>query len=153
MLYTSRRTVPGAAAFLRGLRKSYPLSLAALARFPLLSPAVTSSPGRGKSALKGTPLRYAGNFTVTAKSRPLGEGGCEHSEQTEGVSPTGCIQIDISICCVSRLLIYQLGEIRTFFALLIYQFGLGSYSTEGRESGKRREQRGAAEHKKLQAER
>ena len=59
--------MPGAAAFLRDLRKSYPLSLAALARFPLLSPAVTSSPGRWKSALKGTPLRYAGNFTVTAK--------------------------------------------------------------------------------------
>lgn len=30
MLYTSRCTVPGAAAFLRGLRKSYPLSLATL---------------------------------------------------------------------------------------------------------------------------
>ena len=70
------------------------------------------------------------------KSRPLGEGGCEHSEQTEGVSPTGCIQTDILICCVSRLLIYQLGEIRTFFALLIYQFGLGNYSTEGEGVGK-----------------
>ena len=73
---------------------------------------------------------------------------------TEGVqSPTGCIQTDILICCVSRPLIYQLGEIRTFFALLICQFRLGSYSTEGGESGKRREQRVAAEHKKLQAER
>ena len=28
----------------------------------------TSSPGRGKSALKGTPLRYAGKFTVTAEA-------------------------------------------------------------------------------------
>ena len=35
----------------------------------------TSSPGRGKSFLKGTPLDYARNFTATAKSRPLGEGG------------------------------------------------------------------------------
>ena len=26
------------------------------------------------SSPKGTPLRYTGNFTVTAKSRPLGEG-------------------------------------------------------------------------------
>ena len=26
------------------------------------------------------------NFPATAKSRPLGEGGCERSEQTEGVS-------------------------------------------------------------------
>ena len=136
MLYISRCTAPGAAAFLRDLRKIYPLSLATLASSP-----------------KGTPLRYAGNFAATAKSRPLGEGGCEHSEQTEGVSPTGCIQTDILICCVSRPLIYQLGEIRTFFALLIYQFGLGNYSTEGGGSGKRREQRGAAEHKKLQAER
>ena len=25
------------------------------------------------------------NFAATAKSRPLGEGGCERSEQTEGV--------------------------------------------------------------------
>ena len=60
--------MPGAAAFLRDLRKSYPLSLATLASSP-----------------KGTPLRYAGNFPATAKSRPLGEGGCERSEQTEGV--------------------------------------------------------------------
>ena len=60
--------MPGAVAFLRDLRKSYPLSLATLASSP-----------------KGTPLRYAGNFAATAKSRPLGEGGCERSEQTEGV--------------------------------------------------------------------
>ena len=26
------------------------------------------------------------NFAATTKSRPLGEGGCERSEQTEGVS-------------------------------------------------------------------
>ena len=91
---------------------------------------------------KGSPFGGAGTPSgVTERvSHPLGEGGYEHSEQTEGVSPTGCIQTDILICCVSRPLIYQLGEIRTFFALLIYQFRLGSYSTEGRESGKRREQ-------------
>ncbi len=79
--------MPGAAAFLRDLRKSYPLSLATLASSP-----------------KGTPLRYAGNFAATAKSRPLEEGGCERSEQTEGASPsappTGCIQTDISIYCI-----------------------------------------------------
>lgn len=83
-------------------------------------------------------------FPPPPKSRPLGEGGCERSEQTEGVlppeSPTGCIQIDISICCVLRQgLIYQPGGIRTFFALLIYQFRLGSYSTRGRGNGRRRE--------------
>ena len=54
----------------RGAAGSNPLSLAALASSP-----------------KGEPLRYTGNFTATAKSRPLGEGGCERSEQTEGVLP------------------------------------------------------------------
>ena len=46
-------------------------------------------------------MSCAANFPATAKSRPHGEGGCERSEQTEGVSPsappTGCIQTDISI--------------------------------------------------------
>ena len=45
---------------------------------PLSFAALSSSP-------KGTPLRYTTNFAATTKSRPLGEGGCEHSEQTEGV--------------------------------------------------------------------
>jgi hypothetical protein len=31
-------------------------------------------------------LGYAGNLSATAESRPLGEGGCERSEQTEGVT-------------------------------------------------------------------
>ena len=48
----------------------YPFRLAALASSP-----------------KGTPYGNAGNFIATAKSRPLGEGGCERSEQTEGVFP------------------------------------------------------------------
>ena len=38
------------------------------------------------SSPKGAPLRYAGDFAATTKSRPLGEGGCERSEQTEGVT-------------------------------------------------------------------
>ena len=46
---------------------------------------MTSSPGRGKSFLKGTPYGGTAKFLATAKSRPLGEGGCERSEQTEGV--------------------------------------------------------------------
>ena len=50
-------------------QQQYPLSLAALASSP-----------------KGTPLDNAENFVATTKSRPLGEGGCERSEQTEGVS-------------------------------------------------------------------
>ena len=37
------------------------------------------------SSPKGTPLRYAASFSATAKSRPLGEGGCDQREQTEGV--------------------------------------------------------------------
>ena len=48
-------------------------SQALRARFPLLSPAVTSSPGRGKSALKGTPLGNAGNFAATPEAVPLGK--------------------------------------------------------------------------------
>ena len=62
-----QRLLPAEAAALRG---SNPLSLAALASSP-----------------KGTPYGNAGNFIATAKSRPLGEGVCERSEQTEGVSP------------------------------------------------------------------
>ena len=55
MLYTSRCTVPGAAAFLRDLRKSYPLSLAAL-RWGNFLPAV-SVQGRsaGPEAGRGVP--------------------------------------------------------------------------------------------------
>lgn len=65
-------------------------------------------------------------------------------------SPTGCIQTDISICCILREeLIYQPGGIRTFFALLIYQFGPGSYSTEGRGNGRRRERRGTDRAQKI----
>ena len=41
---------------------------------------------RKASSPKGTPLGNAGNFAATTKSRPLGEGGCERSEQTEGVA-------------------------------------------------------------------
>ena len=46
----------------------YPFRLAALA----------SSPNRDAFCT-------AGKFAITAQSRPLGEGGCERSEQTEGV--------------------------------------------------------------------
>ena len=40
---------------------------------------------RRASSPKGTPFGAAGKFAITAQSRPLGEGGCERSEQTEGV--------------------------------------------------------------------
>ena len=33
----------------------------------------TSSPGRGKSALKGAPLNCVGNFAAAAKAVPLGK--------------------------------------------------------------------------------
>jgi len=49
----------------------YPFRLAALARFPLLSPTVTFSPGRGKSVLKGAPFGNAGKFAATAEAVPL----------------------------------------------------------------------------------
>ena len=50
--------------------RQYPLSLATLASSP-----------------KGTPLGCVENFTVIAKSRPLGEGGLTRSGKTEGASP------------------------------------------------------------------
>ena len=43
------------------------------------------------SSPKGTPLRYAGNFPATAKSRPLGEGGLTRSGKTEGVPARGSL--------------------------------------------------------------
>ena len=47
----------------------------------------TSSPGRGKSALKGTPLRYAGKFTVTAEAVPLGKVAATSGSRRKGVLP------------------------------------------------------------------
>ncbi len=38
----------------------------------------------GASSPKGTPLRYAGNFIATAKSRPLGEGGIAVGDDGKG---------------------------------------------------------------------
>ena len=46
----------------------------------------TSSPGRGKSALKGTPLRYAGKFTVTAEAVPLGKVAAPRGSRRKGCS-------------------------------------------------------------------
>ena len=39
---------------------------------------------RRASSPKGTPLRYAGNFIATAKSRPLGEGGIAAGDDGRG---------------------------------------------------------------------
>ena len=36
------------------------------------------------SSPKGTPLRYAGNFAATTKSRPLGEGGIAAGDDGRG---------------------------------------------------------------------
>ena len=44
-------------------------------RLPLLSPAVTSSPDRGKSFLKGRALGIKMKFAWTAKASPFGRGG------------------------------------------------------------------------------
>ena len=47
------------------------------ARFPFLSPAVTSSPGAGEvSPLGGAFGQYRKLYRIL-ESRPLGEGGCE----------------------------------------------------------------------------
>ena len=46
----------------------------------------TSSPGRGKSALKGPPLRYAGKFTVTAEAVPLGKVAATSGSRRKGCS-------------------------------------------------------------------
>ena len=40
------------------------------------------------SSPKGTPLRYAGNFTATTQSRPLGEGGIAAGDDGRGNFPT-----------------------------------------------------------------
>ena len=62
-------------------QRSHPLSL--------LTAFAASSP-------KGTPLRYAGNFTATAKSRPLGEGGIAAGDDGRGIrgahSKSSCLQ-------------------------------------------------------------
>ena len=63
-------------------RKTNPLSLAALASSP-----------------KGTPYGTAGNFIATTKSRPLGEGGCDQREQTEGVFTPFCKKLHFLQIC------------------------------------------------------
>ena len=61
------------------------------ARFPFLSPAVTSSPGRGKSFLKAGALGSPRKVHLFAKASPFGRGGCERSEL--GRSPQrGCFR-------------------------------------------------------------
>ena len=43
------------------------------------------------SSPKGTPLRYAGNFIATAKSRPLGEGGIAAGDDGRGDLRSGAL--------------------------------------------------------------
>ena len=50
--------------------------------YPLRLTTFASSP-------KGTPLRCAGNFAATAKSRPLGEGGISVGDDGRGKLPSG----------------------------------------------------------------
>ena len=74
------------------------------ARFPFLSPAVTSvplfvtygdisprpgriCPGRGKSFLKVGALGSPHKLHLLAKASPFGRGGCERSERTEKARP------------------------------------------------------------------
>ncbi len=82
------RLLPAEAAARREsflLAEPLPSSPAAMPHSPFCRCA-TSSPGRGKSALKGTALVVAGNSAVATQRRPLGGAGCERSEQTEGVT-------------------------------------------------------------------
>lgn len=58
--------------------------------------------------------------------------------------------IDISICCRMRwLLIYHLAEIRTFFALLIYQFPRGRLFAGGANGRKKRGVKGVPKRRIL----
>ena len=61
------------------------------ARFPFLSPAVTSSPGRGKSFLKVGALGSPCKLHLFAKASPFGRGGCDHWEQTERASQLAAV--------------------------------------------------------------
>ena len=61
------------------------------ARFPFLSPAVTSSPGRGKSFLKAGALGSPRKVHLFVRASPFGRGGCERCEL--GRSPQrGCFR-------------------------------------------------------------
>ena len=54
---------------------------------------------RKASSPKGTPYGNAGNFVAAAKSRPLGEGGCDQREQTEGVFTPFCKKLHFLQIC------------------------------------------------------
>ena len=97
MLYTSRRTVPGAAAFLRDLRKSYPLSLAALRRGNFL-PAVSvqgrsAGPevGRGVPTPPSLPLDFTHPAMQQLRPPPAAETGssCWGSGQQDASAAQG----------------------------------------------------------------
>ena len=90
-MYTSRCTVPGAAAFLRGLS---PLRRSR-ARFPLLSPTVTSSPGAGevfplRESQAGSPVaKVLGSMRklpAVLLALPLGELSPQVTERAHAVS-------------------------------------------------------------------
>ena len=81
-----------------------PSSPAAMPHSPFCRYA-TSSPGRGKSALKGTAFGGGGKVSGIAQRRPLGGAGCERSEQTEGVPAARLFPQETSAvvavsCCV-----------------------------------------------------
>ena len=79
-----QRLLPAEAAALRG--SGLALSVTCGDRFPLLSPTVTSSPGAGEVGPQGDAFWQCRKVTRHRESRPLGEGGCDQREQTEGVS-------------------------------------------------------------------
>ena len=53
------------------------------------------------SSPKGVPLRYAGNFTSTAKSRPLGEGGFAQ-QRLRGYSRARTLSVIAARCHLPR---------------------------------------------------
>ena len=98
--YTSRCTAPGAAAFLRGLK---PLRHGLRrVRFPLLSPAVTSSPGAGEVGPQGDA------FTLCRKL-------CRHRQKAV---PLGKVAAN----AVSRRKGYPRQSLQQAVYRLIYQF-------------------------------
>ena len=78
---SQRTTSPGGEKMSRSDKKGNLSSVARLGEFRQVPPQALRA-----SSPKGTPLRYAGNFTATTKSRPLGEGGLTRSGKTEGVT-------------------------------------------------------------------
>ena len=163
-MYTSRCAVPGAAAFCvicGSVTPSVSLRSPAPPRGRLCAmPETLPSPpkrrplGEGGIAAgddgRGTPgqagFRFSWKPSHHAKgSLPEGAGKTDRFCLRKFSSQqAACELIYQFVAFTGGLLIYHTVRIRTFFALLIYQFGSGSYTPEGSGSRKRRTRRGSS---------